>query len=99
MVVLLIDANLDGHAELIDRRLASDTWRELREHLDIRFLHFEESGLNRTASREVTRSETRSASTIPKGGTAASSITERSTQTSSNRGGTKLTMRCKRQFR
>jgi hypothetical protein len=53
VVVLLIDANLDGHAALLDRRLGSDPWREIRQHLDIRLLHFEQAGLDRSAKDDV----------------------------------------------
>ena len=53
MVTLLVDANLDGHAELLDMRLSTETWRELREHLDIQFLHFEQATLDRTAKDNV----------------------------------------------
>ncbi len=53
MITLLIDANLDGHAELLDMRLRIDTWRELRDHLDIQFLHFEQAGLDRSTKDDV----------------------------------------------
>jgi hypothetical protein len=53
VAVLLIDANLDGHAELLDRRLSTETWRELREYLDVRLLHFEQAGLDRAATDDV----------------------------------------------
>ncbi len=53
MVTLLVDANLDGHAELLEMRLSTDFWRELRDHLDIRFIHFEQAGLDRTAKDDV----------------------------------------------
>ncbi len=53
MVALLVDANLDGHAQLIDRRLRGDTWREVREYLDIQFLTFEDAGVDRTATDDV----------------------------------------------
>ena len=53
MVVLLVDANLDGHADLLDMRLRTDTWRELRDHLDIQFLYFEQAGLDRTTKDNV----------------------------------------------
>jgi hypothetical protein len=53
VIALLVDANLDGHADLLDRRLGTDDWREIREHLDIRFLHFEQVGLDRTATDDV----------------------------------------------
>ena len=53
MVSLLVDANLDGHAELLAMRLGTDTWRELRDHLVIQFLHFEQAGLDRTAKDDV----------------------------------------------
>jgi hypothetical protein len=53
VVTLLVDANLDGHAELLDRRLRSATWQEVRDHLDIQFLHFESAGLDRTTPDDV----------------------------------------------
>lgn len=53
MVTLLVDANLDGHAELLTMRLATDYWQEWRDHLDIRFLHFEDAGLDRNAKDDV----------------------------------------------
>jgi hypothetical protein len=49
VVTLLVDANLDGHAELLAMRLSTDAWKEWRDDLDIRFLHFEEAGLDRNA--------------------------------------------------
>jgi len=48
VVTLLVDANLDGHADLLQMRLRTDAWRELHDHLDIQFLHFEQAGLDRT---------------------------------------------------
>lgn len=53
MVTLLVDANLDGHAELVAMRLGTDTWREWRDHLDIQFLHFEQAGLERKAKDDA----------------------------------------------
>lgn len=53
MTRLLVDANLDGHAEIMKTRLASDTWRELRDHLDLQLLHLEHAGLERTVKDEV----------------------------------------------
>lgn len=53
MISLLVDANLDGHADLLDMRLRTDAWRELRDHLDIHFLHFEQAGLDRAAKDDV----------------------------------------------
>lgn len=53
MVSLLVDANLDGHAALLDGRLRTDSWRELRDHLDLQFLHFEDVGLDRTAKDNI----------------------------------------------
>ena len=53
MIALLIDANLDGQAELLQARLASDRWREFRDYLDLRFLHFENVGLDRGAKDDV----------------------------------------------
>jgi hypothetical protein len=48
VVHVLIDVNLDGHAELLARRLGTDAWREVRDYLELQFLHFEEVGLDRT---------------------------------------------------
>jgi hypothetical protein len=53
VVTLLVDANLDGHAELLAMRLGTDTWRELRDHLGIQFLHFEQAGLDRDSKDDV----------------------------------------------
>jgi hypothetical protein len=53
VVNLLVDANLDGHAKLLDLCLQTDTWRELRGYLGLRFLRFEEVGLDRTAADTV----------------------------------------------
>ena len=53
MIALLVDANLDGHAALLDARLRTDAWRELRDHLDIRFIHFEQAGLDRTTKDDA----------------------------------------------
>lgn len=38
MIQLLVDANLDGHAELLEKRLNSAIWLELQKHLDIHSL-------------------------------------------------------------
>jgi|ERR1019366_2309253 hypothetical protein len=53
VVTLLVDVNLDGHAELLAMRLGTAVWRELRDHLDLQFLHFEDVGLDRTAKDDV----------------------------------------------
>lgn len=53
MITLLVDANLDGHAELFDLRLRTKTWRELCDYLDIRFLHFEQAGLDRATTDDI----------------------------------------------
>jgi hypothetical protein len=53
VVTLLVDANLDGHAQLLDMRLRTQTWRDLRDQLDIQFLHFEQAGLARTTKDDV----------------------------------------------
>lgn len=53
MATLLIDANLDGHAELLAMRLRTPTWLELRNYLNIRFVHFEEAGLGRETKDDV----------------------------------------------
>jgi hypothetical protein len=52
-VTLRVDANLGGHADLLDLRLGIEVWRELRDHLNIRFLHFEQAGLERTIKDDV----------------------------------------------
>ena len=53
MVTLLVDANLDGHAKLLDMRLGSTTWREVCDHLAIQLLHIEQAGLDRAAKDDV----------------------------------------------
>jgi hypothetical protein len=53
VITLLVDANLDGHAELLDTRLQSDKWREFREQLGIRFLHFGDFGLDRKSKDQL----------------------------------------------
>jgi hypothetical protein len=49
VITLLVDANLDGHAALVEMRLGTDTWREWRDYLAIQFLDFEHAGLDRNA--------------------------------------------------
>jgi hypothetical protein len=53
VVHLLVDGNLDGHARLLDIRLRTETWREIRDYLDIRFLNLENVGLDRNAKDDV----------------------------------------------
>jgi hypothetical protein len=53
VITLLVDANLDGHAELLEMRLAAAAWRELRDYLELRFLYFEQAGLDRAATDDV----------------------------------------------
>ena len=53
MVTLLVDANLDGHAALIEMRLDTDAWREFRDYLDIQFRHFEQAGLDRRSTDNI----------------------------------------------
>jgi hypothetical protein len=53
VVRLLIDAHLDGHAQLLAMRLGIETWREFCGHLEIQFLHLEQVGLDRTAKDDV----------------------------------------------
>lgn len=53
MVQLLVDANLDGHAALLDMRLRTQMWRELRDHLDIQLVHFEKAGIDRNAKDDI----------------------------------------------
>jgi hypothetical protein len=53
VVTLLVDANLDGHAELLDARLRTEIWRELRDYLDIQFVHFEQAGIDRSTKDDA----------------------------------------------
>jgi hypothetical protein len=53
VITLLIDANLDGHAELLDMRLRTEMWREVRDHLDMHFLHLQQAGIDRSAKDNV----------------------------------------------
>jgi hypothetical protein len=53
VTTLLVDANLDGHAAVLDNRLRSETWREFREYLDIQFLQLQDVGLARTTDDDV----------------------------------------------
>jgi hypothetical protein len=53
VITLLVDANLDGHAELLEMRLGTDTWRELRDYLGLQLLHFEAAGLDRGAKDDA----------------------------------------------
>jgi hypothetical protein len=53
VVTLLVDANLDGHAELLDMRLGTEHWREFRNLLDIQFAHLQQAGLARDAKDDV----------------------------------------------
>ena len=47
MISLLIDVNLDGHAERLLQRLHSNKWLEYYELLELHILFFEDVGLNR----------------------------------------------------
>jgi hypothetical protein len=53
VITLLVDANLDGHAGLLDIRFRGETWREVRDYLDVHFVHFEQVGLDRTATDDM----------------------------------------------
>jgi hypothetical protein len=53
VVTLLVDAHLEGHAELLIMRLYSEAWRELSAHLNIQFVNLEQVGLNREAKDDV----------------------------------------------
>ncbi|MFO0810376.1 MAG: hypothetical protein U0746_17265 [Gemmataceae bacterium] len=53
VTALLVDANLDGHADLLAARLQSDLWREFRDYLNIHILHFEDVPLDRDATDEA----------------------------------------------
>ena len=53
MISLLIDVNLDGHALLLDRRLRTSAWLEFYASLDLRLLHFEDVGLDRSTKDEA----------------------------------------------
>jgi hypothetical protein len=45
VITLLVDANIDGHAQILNNRLQGEPWREFRDYLDIRFLHLADVGL------------------------------------------------------
>jgi hypothetical protein len=53
VATLLIDAHLDGQADLLAMRLGTEAWRDLAIHLDIRFLHLEQVGLDRNSKDDV----------------------------------------------
>jgi hypothetical protein len=53
VITLLVDANLDGHGELVAMRLGTEAWREFRDYLEIRFLYFEQVGLARNEKDDV----------------------------------------------
>jgi hypothetical protein len=53
VIVLLVDANLDGHARWLDLRLNTEAWKEMRDHLGVTFLSLEQAGLLRTAKDNV----------------------------------------------
>ena len=53
MITLLADANLDGHVALLLTRLTNETWRELYDHLNLRFLHLEDVGLDRSSTDDL----------------------------------------------
>ena len=46
MVTLLVDVNLEGHARIIEARLQKPRWNEFSQDLGIRFLFFEDIGLD-----------------------------------------------------
>ncbi|HKA08824.1 MAG TPA: hypothetical protein VKD71_16305 [Gemmataceae bacterium] len=53
MITILIDANLDGHSELLDTRLRSEKWDEFRDQLEIRFAHFGDVRLDRDSKDDL----------------------------------------------
>ncbi len=53
MAILLADVNLDGHAEVLDARLGTETWREVRDHLGLAILRFQQAGLPHEAKDDV----------------------------------------------
>lgn len=53
MTTLLVDGNLDGHAELLLYRLTSDNWKLFTDHLGLQFLHLEGVGLDRDSPDNV----------------------------------------------
>jgi hypothetical protein len=53
VITVLIDANLDGHSELLDTRLRSEKWHEFRDQLEIRFAHFADVGLDRDSKDDL----------------------------------------------
>jgi len=53
VTTVLIDGNLDGHAELLLTRLLSEDWKVVVDHLDLRLLHLPEVGLDRECPDDV----------------------------------------------
>jgi len=53
VITILIDANLDGHSELLDTRLRSEKWDEFRDQLEIRFAHFGDVRLDRDSKDDL----------------------------------------------
>src|SRR6266436_1262837 len=53
VVTLLVDANLDGHAALLDMRLQTEIWRDFRDFLNLHFLYLDQAGLGRTTPDDV----------------------------------------------
>ncbi|MSR54344.1 MAG: ACP S-malonyltransferase [Gemmataceae bacterium] len=53
MTTLLVDGNLDGHADRILDRLASEKWKLFCDHLELQIVHLEDVGLDRHSPDDV----------------------------------------------
>jgi hypothetical protein len=51
--VILVDANVEGHAARIWMWLQSDSWREVTADLDVTFRSFREVGLDPASPDEL----------------------------------------------
>lgn len=53
VTTLLIDGNLDGHADLLIGHLSSEAWKLFTDYLELRILHLEDVGLDRDSEDDV----------------------------------------------
>jgi hypothetical protein len=50
VTILLADANIQGHIEILFKRMRKEPWIEFCDFLDLRLVSFEDAGLNSTDS-------------------------------------------------
>lgn len=53
MTTLLVDGNLDGHADRLLNRLESENWKLFCDDLELQILHLEEVGLDRDSPDDI----------------------------------------------